>query len=96
MNNDFFPLICAGWLVSLNCIAFAAYGIDKRKACRKEHRISEKKLMTLALLGGSIGAWWGMYHFRHKTQHLKFTIGIPLILCAQAALAWWCCTAFTT
>jgi uncharacterized membrane protein YsdA (DUF1294 family) len=29
----------------------------------------------------------GMVLFRHKTRHLRFTIGIPLIFLAQAALA---------
>ena len=28
-----------------------------------------------------------MYTVRHKTQHLKFTVGIPLILAAQCVIA---------
>ena len=41
--------------------------------------------MLSAAIGGSIGALAGMYTFRHKTLHRKFTIGIPLILAAQIA-----------
>jgi uncharacterized membrane protein YsdA (DUF1294 family) len=47
--------------------------------------------MTLAALGGSIGCLLGMSFWRHKTKHLKFTCGIPLILAVQllaAAVAW--------
>ena len=39
--------------------------------------------MLLAVLGGSLGAWAGMYSFRHKTNRLKFVLGIPMILLAQ-------------
>ena len=46
--------------------------------------ISGLALVAVELLGGgSVGSLAGMYLFRHKTQHLKFTLGIPLILAAQ-------------
>ena len=40
-----------------------------------------------AYLGGSVGSLLGMYLFRHKTLHLKFTLGIPLILAGQCIAA---------
>ena len=40
-------------------------------------------------LGGSIGALVGMYTFRHKTRHIQFTVGIPVILAVQIVLAIW-------
>ncbi len=70
----------------MNLIAFAMYGIDKRKAIKGRYRISEMALLTVAILGGSIGAWLGMQTFRHKTKHLKFKIGVPLIFVIQMAL----------
>ena len=36
-----------------------------------------------------IGALLGMYLFRHKTQHRKFTLGVPAILLVQSALAYY-------
>lgn len=45
--------------------------------------------MLCAAFGGSVGCLLGMYTVRHKTRHLKFTLGIPLILAAQAILAVW-------
>ena len=42
-----------------------------------------------ALLGGSAGAWAGMYLFHHKTKHWYFVVGMPLILAAQLAAGVW-------
>lgn len=75
-------LIIYGLLV-LNLITFITYGIDKRKAKKSRWRISESSLLLLALCGGSVGAWLGLKVWRHKTQHKKFYIGIPLILTLQ-------------
>ena len=58
---------------------------DKRKAQKKLWRIPEATLLTVAAIGGSIGSLLGMYTFRHKTKHLKFTLGIPAILILQLA-----------
>ncbi|MCH4167204.1 MAG: DUF1294 domain-containing protein [Megasphaera sp.] len=66
-------------LSALNIIAFAAFGIDKYKALHHSWRIRERTLLILALLGGSIGAIIGMIVFHHKTRHLKFRYGLPLI-----------------
>lgn len=75
------------YLAVINVVAFILYGVDKRRAERDEWRISEATLMTVAVIGGSLGAWLGMYVFHHKTRHKKFYIGIPLILLAQIVLA---------
>lgn len=64
----------------VNIITFFIYGIDKFKARKGIWRISENTLLTLAILGGSIGAWLGMKVWHHKTMHLKFKYGIPSIL----------------
>ena len=57
--------------------------VDKWKAKKNRWRIRESTLLIVAALGGSVGSLAGMYLFRHKTLHLKFTVGIPLILAAQ-------------
>ena len=73
------------YLIAVNIIAFAAYGIDKRRAIRHEFRISERTLLGLAVIGGSAGALCGMLFFRHKTRKPKFAVGLPLIIAVQAA-----------
>ena len=77
------------YLHIVNACAFLLMLADKRKAQKKLWRIPEATLMTSAAIGGSIGALAGMYCFRHKTKHLKFTLGIPAILTAQILLAAW-------
>ena len=75
------------YLVIVNIVAYAMMGIDKRKAQKKEWRISEAALFMSAILGGSIGAIAGMQRFRHKTKHWYFKFGMPAILILQIALA---------
>lgn len=75
------------YLLIINAIGFVLMLVDKHKARKNLWRIPEATLMTAAALGGSIGCLLGMYTVRHKTRHLKFTLGIPLILAAQIALA---------
>lgn len=76
------------YLIAINIVAFLLYGIDKWKAKRDAYRISEKTLLTVAILGGSLGAICGMHYFRHKTRHWYFRYGLPLIFVVQVAL--WC------
>ncbi len=68
------------YLITINFIAFFAMMIDKHKARKKKYRTPEAVLITLAVIGGSIGAILGMDLFRHKTKHKKFSIGLPVIL----------------
>lgn len=70
----------------MTLLTFIAFGLDKWKARHKKWRISEATLLWLAVLGGSVGALLGMRVWRHKTQHKKFVIGVPLILIVQVAL----------
>ena len=71
------------YLLIINALGFALMLVDKLKAKKNRWRIREATLMWVAALGGSVGSLLGMYTFRHKTQHLKFTLGIPLILAGQ-------------
>ena len=74
------------YLIVINILTFAVYGIDKWKARQGSWRISEATLLMLAVIGGTIGALLGMQVWRHKTMHLNFKYGLPLILLAQIAL----------
>ena len=77
-------IIC--YLLAVNIVTFLLYGIDKYKAKKGKWRISEATLLTMAAIGGSIGAWAGMRLWHHKTMHKKFNYGIPLIIIMQIAL----------
>ena len=82
------------YLLIINATGFGLMLRDKLKAGRKLWRIPERTLLLVAALGGSIGSLAGMYLFRHKTKHPKFTLGIPVILIVQILLALWIFTKY--
>lgn len=71
------------YLAIINALVLVVYGGDKLFAKLDSWRVPEKVLLLLALLGGSIGALLAMQIFRHKTRHLKFRYGVPMILLLQ-------------
>ena len=89
MNMITIERIILLYLVIVNAVGFLLMLVDKAKAKRNAWRIPEATLMGVAAIGGSIGALAGMYYCRHKTKHIKFTLGIPAILIAQIALIIW-------
>ena len=72
----------------MNVIAFVTAWADKRRAVKGRRRIRERTLFLLAVLCGSVGLYAAMLLFRHKTKHLSFMIGVPLIFICEAAAAW--------
>lgn len=71
------------YLLIINIVTFVIFGIDKWRAKNNAWRIPEATLFLLAIIGGSIGAEIGMHVWHHKTRHLSFVIGIPIILLLQ-------------
>ena len=71
------------YLLIVNLFSFCLMGVDKFKAYKQRYRISENSLLFVALIGGSIGSYMGMYFFHHKTKHKRFYIGIPIIIILQ-------------
>ena len=85
-SNPIIIAIIAVYLIIANIAGFASMGIDKKKAEKKQWRTPEATLFLIAAIGGSIGSIIGMHHFRHKTKHWYFVVGMPLILIIQIAL----------
>ncbi len=77
------------YLLLINAVGFLIMLVDKQKARKKLWRVPEATLMTVALLGGSLGSLIGMRVCHHKTRKPKFRLGIPAILVLQAAFAFW-------
>ena len=75
------------YLLIINAVGFVIMLVDKLLAKKNAWRVPEARLMLISAIGGSIGMLAGMYLFRHKTLHPKFTIGVPLILAAQVVIA---------
>ena len=58
--------------VSLNIFTLLIFGLDKNAAINDRWRVSEVTLLSLMFMGGPIGAWVGMYMFRHKVKKIGF------------------------
>lgn len=68
------------WFVVINIIGYVVMSEDKNKARKRRERVPEKTLFLLAAMGGALGVLIAMYRKRHKTRHMSFRIGIPLLL----------------
>ncbi|MBP3399743.1 MAG: DUF1294 domain-containing protein [Erysipelotrichaceae bacterium] len=60
--------------------------IDKQHAIHHKKRISEKTLILTAALGAASFMWITMYLIHHKTRHIKFTAGLPLLMVLHGLL----------
>jgi uncharacterized membrane protein YsdA (DUF1294 family) len=79
----FFFHVLIVYSVGINLLYFFFFGFYKFYAKKEKRRIPERTLLVLALIGGSIGAWAGMYFFHHKTKIATFVWGMPLIFILQ-------------
>lgn len=74
------------YLLIINAVGFLIMHADKQKARKNLWRIPEATLFAIALIGGSLGCFMGMRLFRHKTKHLTFSLGLPLLLAVHVIL----------
>lgn len=72
-------------IISIVSIIVCIYDKKISKKNRVELRIPEAVLLLLSALGGSVAMFITMLLTRHKTKHLKFMVGIPVIMVLQAA-----------
>lgn len=73
------------YLLVINVFATVLCVADKQKAKKGAWRISEKMLFTVSLIGGSVSMYITMLLIRHKTQHKRFMLGLPIIILSQYA-----------
>ena len=71
-------------IISVISIIVCIYDKFAAKHIQK-HRTREATLLILSALGGSVAMLVTMLIIRHKTQHIKFMLGIPLIIALQIA-----------
>lgn len=78
MSLKYVIAIILVYLIFINIMASIVTVSDKKRAVKGKRRISENCLMLLGLFGGAAGEYATMQKIRHKTQHAKFMIGLPL------------------
>ena len=77
------------YFVAITLITAIITAYDKIAAKKlPRHRISEKTLFLLAIVGGSAGEYLTMLLIRYKTKHKRFMIGLPLIMVLQVVILW--------
>lgn len=74
------------YIIAINIYAYVLYARDKAKAKKRKDRISEFRLLKVAILGGALGSFIGMKLCRHKTLKKKFTVTVTVCLVIQALL----------
>ena len=73
-------------IISIISVVVCIYDKKISKKNRVELRTPEKTLMLLSALGGSVAMFITMQIIRHKTKHVKFMLGIPLIIIVQVGI----------
>ena len=80
-------VVLAAIVVVASIVTFALYASDKKKAKSNQWRIKESTLIAAGFLMGGIGGMIGMSVLRHKTQHIKFKLLVPIsVLCNIAVI----------
>ena len=84
----FVSIACIAYLIVISIISMIICIYDKviSKKNDVKLRIPEKVLLLFSALGGSVAMLITMFVIRHKTKHVKFMLGIPLIIILQIAL----------
>lgn len=83
----FVSIACIAYLIVISIISMIICIYDKviSKKNDVKLRIPEKVLLLFSALGGSVAMFITMLIIRHKTKHVKFMLGIPIIIIIQAA-----------
>ena len=74
------------YLLTINGISLICFGLDKLFAKKRHFRISEACLLSVSVIGGSLGSIIGMVLFHHKISKPKFRYTIPLLFLLQFGL----------
>ena len=67
------------YLIFINVALFSLMYVDKKRAIKKQFRISEQTLLTLTCLGGVLGMLAAMKIVHHKNRKFKDMIPILVI-----------------
>lgn len=86
---EFVSIACIAYLIVISIISMIICIYDKviSKKNDVKLRIPEKVLLLFSALGGSVAMFITMLIIRHKTKHVKFMLGIPIIMIVQIAIA---------
>ena len=81
---DITTKIILGYYLIINLFLFVTMGYDKTRAKKDAWRVPESTLFIIALLGGAVGGFLGMFLFHHKKNKPQFYIIYALALILHA------------
>lgn len=85
-ENKFILLVLIIYFIIISIVSVIVTIYDKIIAKKGGFRIPEASLLALSVLGGSVFMYITMRAIRHKTRHVKFMFGIPIIIISQIAI----------
>lgn len=74
------------YLLIINLYGMGLIIADKTKARKGSWRIPEKRLFIVGLFGAAVGMFISMNIIRHKTKHISFMLGFPVMIGLHIAL----------
>ena len=88
MNIPLPWLILFAYIAVISLISIIVCIYDKKISKKNDVRlrIPEKSLFIWSAVGGSLAMYITMQLIRHKTKHVSFMVGIPVIFILQVAL----------
>ena len=87
LENKIILLLLLAYVLIISVVAVCVTIYDKWAAKKRpKERTRESTLLLLSAIGGSGAMLLTMLAIRHKTKHIKFMLGIPLIIILQIAL----------
>lgn len=85
MKWYYYALIIYAVVINIFAVCITIY--DKKAAKKHRRRIPESTLLFTAAVSGCIAVYLTMLLIHHKTKHLKFMAGIPIIFITECAAA---------
>ena len=89
MDSITVSLIFACYIGLISIVSMIVTAVDKARSKNGKWRVPEKTLILLSALGGSLAMYLTMNIIRQKTRHIKFMLGIPIIMLFQAIVIWY-------
>ena len=88
LSIPLFWLIFFAYIIVVSICSIVVCIYDKKISKRNnvKLRIPEKTLFIWSAVGGSVAMYVTMKLMRHKTKHVSFMVGIPVIFLLQVAL----------
>lgn len=74
------------WIAAITLMTILMYGYDKAIASTRITRVPEDVLITLSFVGGTLGALFGMWLFKHKTIKASFRFKFWAVFVLQAII----------